>query len=51
VAMLQACPHDGRHLVHVLAMQGDAAKQVVPQLAGMVKDKDSRQRRKALLAL
>jgi hypothetical protein len=28
VALLQACPHDGRHLVHVLAMQGDAAKQV-----------------------
>jgi HEAT repeat protein len=51
VEMLKECPHDGRHLVHLLAAQGDAAKSVMPQLVLMVKDKDSRQRRKALLAL
>jgi HEAT repeat protein len=51
LAMLKECPHDGRHIVHMLALQGEAAKKVVPELAGMLKDKDSRQRRRALLAL
>jgi HEAT repeat protein len=49
--MLQECPHDGRHIVHMLVVQGEGAQIVVPELAAMVKDKDSRQRRKALLAL
>jgi HEAT repeat protein len=51
VGMLKECPHDGRHLVHMLMIQREAARNVVPDLAAMVKDKDSRQRRKALLAL
>ena len=49
--MLQECPHDGRHLVHLLAVQGEKAHVVVEELVAMVKDKDSRQRRKGLLAL
>jgi HEAT repeat protein len=53
VGMLKECPHDGRHIVHLLAVQGEgeATKKAVLELAAMIKDKDSRQRRKALLAL
>jgi HEAT repeat protein len=49
--LLKACPHDGRHLATMLAALGDGAKPAVPALAKMVKDPDSRQRRKALVAL
>jgi HEAT repeat protein len=54
VDLLKACPHDGRHLVTMLAAQGEtpgALAPVIPALVKMVQDKDSRQRRKALVAL
>jgi HEAT repeat protein len=51
LAMLQKCPHDGHHIVHMLAAQKDSASKVVPALREMLASRDSRMRRKALIAL
>jgi HEAT repeat protein len=51
VDLLKSCDHDGRHLIHLLMVQGDGGKAAVPGLAKMLKHPAPQQRYKALLAL
>jgi HEAT repeat protein len=51
VDLLKRCDHDGRHLTHLLLVQGEKAKAAVPELAALLKHSEPRQRCKALLAL
>jgi HEAT repeat protein len=51
VDLLKNCDHEGRHLTHLLLVQGDGARAAVPLVAKMLKHPEVRHRHKALLAL
>jgi HEAT repeat protein len=51
VQLLKSCDYEGRHLIHLLLLQGEQAKPAVPALAKMLKHPEAHHRYKALLAL